>query len=122
MSLLRPLLRGGHFFESPRWHESRWWVSDMYGSPVLAVGDALQYALSLEHPECLAERAAAYAEFRCQVRLPQLLPRDERPSQDEITDRPRRTANRAAFGPFRGAHALHLTGAHGCNLRSVGAP
>jgi hypothetical protein len=52
-------------------------------------GDALQYALSLEHPQCLAERAAAYAEFLCQVRLPQLLLRDERPSQDEITDRPR---------------------------------
>jgi sugar lactone lactonase YvrE len=37
VSLLRPLLRGGHFFESPRWHEGRWWVSDMYGSSVLAV-------------------------------------------------------------------------------------
>lgn len=37
MSLLRPLLRGGHFFESPRWHEGRWWVSDMYGGSVLAV-------------------------------------------------------------------------------------
>ena len=27
---LAPLLEGGAFFESPRWHEGRWWVSDFY--------------------------------------------------------------------------------------------
>jgi sugar lactone lactonase YvrE len=34
---LRTLLEGGAFFESPRWHESRWWVSDFYRHLVLAV-------------------------------------------------------------------------------------
>jgi sugar lactone lactonase YvrE len=37
------LLEGGSFFESPRWHDGRWWVSDFYRHLVLAVtagGDA----------------------------------------------------------------------------------
>jgi sugar lactone lactonase YvrE len=35
---LRTLLEGGHFFESPRWHDGRWWVSDFYRHAVLTVG------------------------------------------------------------------------------------
>jgi sugar lactone lactonase YvrE len=31
------LLQGGSFFESPRWHEDRWWVSDFYRHAVLTV-------------------------------------------------------------------------------------
>ncbi len=31
------LLRGGSFFESPRWHEGAWWVSDMYRGLILTV-------------------------------------------------------------------------------------
>jgi sugar lactone lactonase YvrE len=31
------LLEGGHFFECPRWHGGRWWVSDFYAHVVLAV-------------------------------------------------------------------------------------
>ena len=31
------LLGGGSFFEGPRWHEGRWWVSDFYRHVVLAV-------------------------------------------------------------------------------------
>jgi sugar lactone lactonase YvrE len=31
------LLTGGAFFESPRWHDGRWWVSDFYRHEVLAV-------------------------------------------------------------------------------------
>lgn len=31
------LLEGGSFFEGPRWHEGRWWVSDFYRHLVLAV-------------------------------------------------------------------------------------
>ncbi len=27
---MRTLFEGGHYFEGPRWHEGRWWVSDMY--------------------------------------------------------------------------------------------
>ena len=27
---LRTLVEGGSFFEGPRWHEGRWWVSDFY--------------------------------------------------------------------------------------------
>jgi sugar lactone lactonase YvrE len=34
---LTTLLEGGSFFEGPRWHEGRWWVSDFYRQRVLAV-------------------------------------------------------------------------------------
>ena len=32
-----PLLDGGAFFESPRWHDGRWWVSDFYREAVYTV-------------------------------------------------------------------------------------
>jgi sugar lactone lactonase YvrE len=32
------LLEGGAFFESPRWHEGRWWVSDFFRHRVISVG------------------------------------------------------------------------------------
>ena len=35
--MTRTLLEGGSFFEAPRWHEGRWWVSDFYRHVVLAV-------------------------------------------------------------------------------------
>jgi sugar lactone lactonase YvrE len=31
------LLQGGSFFEGPRWHEGRWWVSDFYRHAVVTV-------------------------------------------------------------------------------------
>jgi sugar lactone lactonase YvrE len=31
------LLEGGHYFESPRWHDGRWWVSDFYRHTVFTV-------------------------------------------------------------------------------------
>ena len=31
------LLAGGAFFESPRWHDGRWWISDFYRHQVLTV-------------------------------------------------------------------------------------
>lgn len=34
---LTTLLEGGGFFEGPRWHDSRWWVSDSYPGVVLTV-------------------------------------------------------------------------------------
>jgi sugar lactone lactonase YvrE len=34
---LRLLLEGGAFFEGPRWHDGRWWVSDFYRHAVFAV-------------------------------------------------------------------------------------
>lgn len=34
---METLLDGGAFFEGPRWHDGRWWVSDMFGRIVLAV-------------------------------------------------------------------------------------
>jgi sugar lactone lactonase YvrE len=37
---LRVLLEGGAFFESPRWHEGRWWVSDFYRRTVSTVDAA----------------------------------------------------------------------------------
>jgi sugar lactone lactonase YvrE len=34
---LGTLLEGGAFFESPRWHDGRWWVSDFYRRAVFTV-------------------------------------------------------------------------------------
>lgn len=34
------LLEGGAFFEGPRWHEDRLWLSDMHGREILTVGEA----------------------------------------------------------------------------------
>jgi sugar lactone lactonase YvrE len=34
---LRTLLEGGTFFEAPRWHDGRWWVSDFYRKLVMTV-------------------------------------------------------------------------------------
>ena len=34
---LRTLVEGGAFFEGPRWHEGRWWVSDFYRYGVFAI-------------------------------------------------------------------------------------
>jgi sugar lactone lactonase YvrE len=34
---METLLEGGSFFESPRWHDGRWWVSDFYRHLVLTV-------------------------------------------------------------------------------------
>ena len=36
-SELHTLTEGGAFFESPRWHDGRWWVSDFYRRLVLTV-------------------------------------------------------------------------------------
>jgi sugar lactone lactonase YvrE len=33
----RTLYEGGSFFEGPRWHDGRWWVSDFYTHRVLAI-------------------------------------------------------------------------------------
>src|SRR3954453_7550019 len=37
---LRTLVEGGAYFEGPRWHEGRWWVSDFYRYGVFSVDDA----------------------------------------------------------------------------------
>ena len=37
MRSLNTLLTGGAFFEGPRWHDGRWWVSDFYRHRVSAV-------------------------------------------------------------------------------------
>jgi sugar lactone lactonase YvrE len=34
---LRTLVEGGKFFEGPRWHEGRWWISDFYRRTVFTV-------------------------------------------------------------------------------------
>jgi len=34
---LRTLVEGGAYFEAPRWHEGRWWVSDFYRHGVFAI-------------------------------------------------------------------------------------
>src|SRR3954465_7587471 len=37
MGELRTLVEGGHYFEGPRWHDGRWWVSDFYRYTVFAI-------------------------------------------------------------------------------------
>ncbi len=39
MAELETLVEGGAFFEAPRWHEGRWWVSDFYRHLVLSIGE-----------------------------------------------------------------------------------
>src|SRR4051794_12625587 len=43
---LTPLVEGGHFFEGPRWHDGRWYVSDFYRYAVFTVdGDGTEEEL-----------------------------------------------------------------------------
>jgi sugar lactone lactonase YvrE len=47
------LHEGGSFFESPRWHEDRWWVSDMFGHRVTSVttdGEATDVHVLTDRP------------------------------------------------------------------------
>jgi sugar lactone lactonase YvrE len=40
---LTTLVTGGHFFEGPRWHAGKWWVSDFYAhtvSSIIPAGDS----------------------------------------------------------------------------------
>lgn len=57
MRELTKLLEGGTFFESPRWHEGRWWVSDFYtnGGRILAIDPegAIEREIPLEQPSGL---------------------------------------------------------------------
>ncbi|HEX8753075.1 MAG TPA: SMP-30/gluconolactonase/LRE family protein [Solirubrobacterales bacterium] len=57
MREVRKLLGGGTFFEGPRWHEGRWWVSDFYtdGGRILAVDPegAIERTIPLEQPSGL---------------------------------------------------------------------
>ena len=48
---LKVLLDGGIFFEGPRWHDDRWWVSDIVDQVVLAVDPSGRSAraLTVEH-------------------------------------------------------------------------
>jgi sugar lactone lactonase YvrE len=48
---LNPLLEGGSFFESPRWHDGRWWVSDFYREAVytVSVDGTEERTLEVEH-------------------------------------------------------------------------
>src|SRR5689334_7556357 len=48
---LRTLVEGGAYFEGPRWHEGRWWVSDFYRRGVFAVTPDGGEELVLEVPD-----------------------------------------------------------------------
>jgi sugar lactone lactonase YvrE len=53
---MRTFLGGGSFFESPRWHDGRWWVSDFFREVVLTVdtnGQAEEIARVDAHPSGL---------------------------------------------------------------------
>ena len=45
---LTTLVENGHFFECPRWHDGRWWVSDFYAHAVLAISADGQAERSVE--------------------------------------------------------------------------
>ena len=50
------LLEGGAFFEAPRWHEGRWWVSDFYRHAVYSVtpgGEATEVVTVDQQPSGL---------------------------------------------------------------------
>jgi sugar lactone lactonase YvrE len=47
---LRTVLTGGRFFESPRWHGGRWWLSDFYDQRVLTVAPDGRVETVLEVP------------------------------------------------------------------------
>jgi sugar lactone lactonase YvrE len=50
------VIDGGHFFEGPRWHEGRLWVSDFYGHQVISTtedGDARVEAVVPNQPSGL---------------------------------------------------------------------
>lgn len=57
MGEMTKLLGGGSFFEGPRWHEGRWWVSDFYtdGGRVLVIDPegAIERVIPLEQPSGL---------------------------------------------------------------------
>ena len=48
---LTTLLGGGSFFESPRWRDGRWWVSDLYRGLVLSLGGdgTVREVMRVEH-------------------------------------------------------------------------
>src|SRR6266540_3044792 len=47
---LSMLLDGGSFFEGPRWHDGRWWVSDFYRRAVFTYDPAGREEQVLEVP------------------------------------------------------------------------
>jgi sugar lactone lactonase YvrE len=47
---VQTLLEGGAFFEGPRWHEGRWWVSDFYRRTVSTVDAGGREEVVLEVP------------------------------------------------------------------------
>jgi sugar lactone lactonase YvrE len=44
---VRLLVDGGSFFECPRWHEGRWWVSDFHRHSVFAIGQDGQQQVAM---------------------------------------------------------------------------
>jgi sugar lactone lactonase YvrE len=48
---LRLLTGGGAYFESPRWHNGRWYVSDVHGGRVLSVTENAALQVILEHED-----------------------------------------------------------------------
>jgi sugar lactone lactonase YvrE len=47
---MRTLLEGGSFFDGPRWHDGRWWVSDFFRHRVITVdsGGREEHVLTVE--------------------------------------------------------------------------
>ncbi|GAA3524916.1 SMP-30/gluconolactonase/LRE family protein [Aeromicrobium panaciterrae] len=47
---LTRLFDGGHFFESPRWHDDRWWMSDFFGGAVISLTSSEDARVELKVP------------------------------------------------------------------------
>jgi sugar lactone lactonase YvrE len=48
--VLRVLKEAGHFFEGPRWHDGKWWVSDFYAHTVYSITPDGEATVELEVP------------------------------------------------------------------------
>ena len=91
---LRVLLEGGAFFEGPRWHEGRLWVSDFYRQRSSTVDAAAATRRCWRSRSALRPRLAArrLAARRLDARPPDPAPRGRTASVSEHADLSARTA------------------------------
>ena len=78
------LLEGGAFFESPRWHEGRWWVSDFYRHLVLP-------STRTAPPRSSPDRRGPAVGARLDARRPAARRLDARPPHPALDGRRRAT-------------------------------
>ena len=108
---LRTLVEGGAYFEGPRWHEGRWWVSDFYRHGVFAItpDGAEEQVLEVDGPAVRARMdagrvAAGRLDARARAAAPRAGRRGDGPRRpDRVLRRaPQRPARRRARPRLRG--------------------